>query len=321
VWERDIGVYPVPWPEQGDEWVFHLSRILTGHEGGLGGRGSPTVGEVILDSPGDSLRSSLRVRRHLPEGVACTVLGEGDGGDDQVEPWQNAASAAVAELGKHDRDFTWEVILGPSPRWWDLPQSPLAKQEALGPVQLTPGGVCMRELLVRAPDLIDKPVMGRYSWPLIASGVERTYRLAVADERVRTPVRQACALLSLFWGRHWLPRSSLRVVPRVTIGDHSLTVPQSVGPWENLDLGPLSDDFNTYTGDTPPLALPAWASDAWAVLEHDAGLRKAVQAHYEAVSLEMAHPSASFLFYVTAIEGIGIRHAESEGPADAFARA
>ena len=74
-------------------------------------------------------------------------------------------------------------------------------------MQLTPGGVHMRELIDNAPDLVDQPRGVSYSWPVIASGVERTYSLTTATESVRSPVYRACALLSLVWGKHWLPRS------------------------------------------------------------------------------------------------------------------
>jgi hypothetical protein len=48
-------------------------------------------------------------------------------------------------------------------------------------------------------------------------------------------------------------------------------------------------------------------ADVWALLDRDEVVRASLYAYYEATGLEMDHPSAAFLVYVAAIEGIGIR--------------
>jgi hypothetical protein len=230
-------------------------------------------------------------------------------------------SAAVEALGQRDKDFTWQAILGPLRRLGGaLVSSPLAKQEMLGPVQLTPGGVQMRELIRESPYLIDPPGWQLESWPIIASGVVRTYSLAGADAAVRCAVHRTCALLSLFWEKdYWLLRSGPRVTAPGRPAGRLLSVPQSVGPWKSLpgNHGRLPGDFNTYKGHDL-LTLPAWAPAAWAVLDDDTVLNKAIQAYYEARSLEMDHPSAAFLFFVATIEGVGARLTDQTGARQRF---
>jgi hypothetical protein len=88
-------------------------------------------------------------------------------------------------------------------------------------------------------------------------------------------------------------------------GGEPMTVPQTVGDVDSLlrDRG-LPEDVNVYNGDDP-LTIPSWGPAAWTVLGHDPQLREAVSAIYEAMSLEMDHPSAAYLLHVAALDGLG----------------
>src|ERR1039458_5993974 len=119
MWEKEIGVFPVSWPGQVDEWAYHLARVLCGQDhwiGGLPGDGDPVGPEVILKPPpGSSIRASLRVRP-MANGIECVVLDdEGVVSDNDVQLWQDAASSAVAQIGKGHQDFAWHAIVGPHP--------------------------------------------------------------------------------------------------------------------------------------------------------------------------------------------------------------
>jgi len=67
----------------------------------------------------------------------------------------------------------------------------------------------------------------------------------------------------------------------------------------------LTAEFNIYNDDYPLLTIPWWMASAWSLLDQDEVTRASLYAYYEAIGLEIDHPSAAFLIYVAAIEGIG----------------
>jgi hypothetical protein len=311
VLEMHIGVLPVSWDEQGDEWEFHLANALSG-SGFLGGQSSAMgSGDVILAPPPmTGMQCSLRVRRD-PGGIACIVFGhEGPGYEGDVARWREAAEAAVAKLGHRNQDFSWRAIVGPSPAGpaWQSP-GPLADAVAIGPVELAPGGVQMRELAGFAHGRIDSPWPERRTWPVVASGIVRGYSEDYVEHRAQSQVHRVCALLSLISGIWWTLRSSLSVWLTGAPERRPVAVPQSVGPWESTRYAgqPLPADFNVYDGDKG-LSIPPWAGQAWKLMDaEDESDKRAVHGCYEAMALEGDHPSVAFLMYVATIEGIGAR--------------
>jgi hypothetical protein len=310
VWEKHIGVLPVSWTEQGDEWKFHLANALTG-SGYLGGQGSSMGGgDVIVNPPPmSSMQCSLRIRRD-PGGLACIVFGnEGPGNEDDAARWREAAEAAVAKLGNYDQDFSWRAIVGPGPTGpeWNRP-GPLAAVVTIGPVELAPGGVQMRELAGFAHGRIDSPWPARTTWPVIASGTVRSYSEDYVQYQAQARVHRICALLSLMSGIWWTLRSGPHVWLTGTPERAPVVVPQSVGPWEATRYAgqPLPADFNVYDGDEF-LPIPPWTGQAWNLMDTDESITRAVHGCYEAMGLEADHPSVAFLMYVATIEGIGAR--------------
>jgi hypothetical protein len=99
VWQQDIGVHPVRFTDQGDEWCHHLTVALTG-DSHMAARGTDGTDAVELGSPlVGPVRSKLLVRPHA-DGISCVVTGDGDSASaDQVEPWRSAADTAVSLLG------------------------------------------------------------------------------------------------------------------------------------------------------------------------------------------------------------------------------
>jgi hypothetical protein len=51
----------------------------------------------------------------------------------------------VSLLGRRNHVFTWEAIAGTSPHTFGLGIGALEQAQDIGPVRLTPGGICMRE--------------------------------------------------------------------------------------------------------------------------------------------------------------------------------
>ena len=316
MYEKQIGVFPVSWPDQGDEWVFHMARVLRGQNHWLDrlpGEGHPAGREVILKPPLDSpLRCSLRVQP-VPGGIHCVAFeGEGPVKEDDARLWQDAARSAVAQLGKADHEFVWRAIVGPHPHApeWRHPE-PLAGPTVIGPMLLTPGGVNMREMTGYVGGRIETPWPARYTWPVIVSGTAHTYKQQVAAHMARNLVHRLCALVSVIVGSCWIMRSGPDVdIPGQPARGLS-SVPQSIGPWDSTDIpdGSLPDDFNVYAGDEP-LVLPAWTSRACDLMEQDEAIRRAVNGCYEALKLEIEHPSVALLVYVATIEGIGARFAD-----------
>ena len=302
VWEQDIGVFPVQFAGQGDEWSYHLRVELTGDDH-MAGRGTDGTTPVELGPPPSGpVRSRLLVRPH-PDGSSCTVTGEGDSAfPEQVDHWRRAAEAAVSLLGTRDRVFTWEAIVGTSPRGFPGRFGQLGQQQDVGPVHLAPGGIWMRE---QVPSERTGGSAIRHSFPVIASGQVSTYVWDRAALTAEVCLRRTCALLSLLTGTVWIPRSH---PTQLTDGAAPLQVPAVFGhvppiPGEAEWRGLIPPDARTFT-------LPGWIEEAWPALDADDGIAQAVNAVYEGMRLEQEHPSLAHLTFVAAIEGFGMRFAE-----------
>jgi|ERR1700691_496248 len=116
LWEQDIGVFPVDFAEQSDQWSYHLRVELTG-DVPMAGRGTDGIAPVELGPTlSGPVSSKLLVRPH-PDGISCVVTGD-DGGalPEQVDPWRQSGQAAVTLLRTRNRSFTWEAIVGVAPR-------------------------------------------------------------------------------------------------------------------------------------------------------------------------------------------------------------
>ncbi|MFJ9841666.1 hypothetical protein ACIRYZ_14585 [Kitasatospora sp. NPDC101155] len=302
MWKQDIGTFPVRLEEQGDEWVHHLGLALIGR---------PdltlfTEGEIeIAPAPYGPVTSRLVVGL-CEDGIACTVVGDGEATPGQVKPWQDAARVATAALGKSDRVIMWEAIIGTTP--YALPDDRvLGGILSLGPVLLTPGGVRMREYVTRHEYVADGRLGVRHSFPLIASGTVHSYDWYAARPLAERELHLTCALLSLVTARLWKRRGT----PRARTGDREpLRVPACAGPTWTV---PHLDGEGPWTEEIPPgtksFDLPPWLDHARQALDADPGLTTAILAHYEAMNLHDCHPSVAHLAYVAAIEGFGARFA------------
>ena len=297
MWEQGIGVFPVLFTEQGDEWSYHLRAELTG-DGHMAARGTDGTDPVELGPPPSGpVRSKLLVHPH-PDGITCTVAGEGESASpDQVKPWRRAAEAAVSLPGRRNHVFTWEAIVGTSPQTFGLGIGALEEAQDIGPVHLAPGGVCMREQ-VFSERLGGSGV--RHSFPLVASGQFSTYVWDRAALIAELCLRRACALLSLVTGEVWIPRSRPRPAHRRS------RAAAGPGGIRYVPLLPACIRRIGGTGDPAgrrAFRLPGWAAQAWPVLADDRDLATALNAVYEGMRLEQQHPSLAHLTFVAAIEG------------------
>ncbi len=278
MWEQPIGTFAVDFKKQGDEWRHHLAVELTGNKH-IGATGTDGTSPVEIGPPTTgSVTSTLRVSPH-EDGLACVVVGNGDVvSDDQVEPWRRAAEAAVVALGQHNREFTWEALVGTHPHL-DLLHwlGALSAPATIGPVKLTPGSVCMWEYLVGHDHLVDQPgSFGiRHTCPIIVSGQISTYDWEQAVPVAQYCLRRVCAVLTLCPGGLWIPRSQ----PRQLIDDQDgLKIPAVTGPVpQTLHLPPEVREWpGTIPTDTPVFELPNWIESAWGALDADEGLAIAV---------------------------------------------
>jgi hypothetical protein len=307
MWEQPIGTFPVDFEKQGDEWMHHLAVELTGSHH-IGGTGTDGTSPVEIGPPAmGPVTSKLLVSPHQ-DGLTCAVIGDGAAmSDDQVEPWRRAAEAAVADLGHRNHDFAWEALVGAHPHL-DLLQflGVLRTPAKIGPVRLTPGGVCMQEYLTGQSHLVDQPgCLVRHSCPVVASGQVSTYDWDQVVPLAQYCLRRVCAVLTLCPGGLWIPRSR----PRQLIDGHDgLKVPATSPFPPSSHLPPEVHGWSgTVPADLPSIELPDWMESAWASLDADQGLATAVNAYYEARLLEQEHPSVAFATYVAAIEGFGAR--------------
>jgi hypothetical protein len=171
----------------------------------------------------------------------------------------------------------------------------------------------MQEYLTGYDHLVDQQgSFGiRRTCPIIASGQISTYDWDQVVPVAQYCLRRVCAVLTLYPGGLWIPRSQ----PRQLIDDHDgLKVPAVAGSVpQTPNLPPeVPEWLGTIPADTPVFELPNWIESAWGALDADEGLATAVNAYYEARRLEQGHPSVAFATYVAAIEGFGARFVPEE---------
>ena len=308
MWEQDIGVFPVSFRQQGDEWAHHLRARLPDGEH-MRALGTDGTGPVEFGPPLFGPVHSRLLASPDPGGIRCVVIGEDDAAEpDQVDLWRRAGQEAVSLLGAGDQVFVWEAMIGTSPRTAGLCRlGPLEEPLNVGPIRLTSGGMCMRELVISERRAGFRHGTGafRHSFPVIASGQVRTYAWDHAALTAELCLRRTCALLSLVTGQVWIPRTH----PYEFIEKEGpLRVPAVFGYVPQI---PDPAGETEWTGDVPadvqPFRLPDWVVQAWATLDEDAGLTQALYALYEGMRLELEHPSIALLTFVAATEGFGKR--------------
>lgn len=306
MWQVEIGVLPVLFADQGDEFVHHLAAVFS-PLGFASARGTDGTTPVEVGPPlNGPVRSRLLIRPH-GDGISCAVVGEESSATpDQIDPWRLAVVGAQSRLGECDREFSWQAIIGTSSHQLGLDRlGELRAPTQIGPVTLTPGGVCMREY-ISSSTLIDRTGFGvRHSFPVIASGRVSSYAWRPVEDVLTVQVRRTCALLSLATGELWIPR----MLPmRPSVEDEPLKVPALAGGGKAFE----GDGAEAWTGQIPEgttgFEVQGWAAGAWPLLDADPELHTATSAHYEAMRLRAhGHPSLAYLTFVAAIEGYGTR--------------
>ncbi|WP_143268943.1 hypothetical protein [Amycolatopsis vastitatis] len=313
LWERDIGIFPVDFESQGDRWAHYVAIELTG-DGYMAARGTDGTSPVELGPPPSAaLASRLRVHPN-DNGIACSAVGDAaEASDDQVEPWRQAAEAAVLALAKRELSFTWQAIVGTAPYTLGIDRVGQLKAPcSLGHVYLEPGSVCMREAVL-LDDRIDSGPGVRHSFPVVVTGAVESHAWEAAYPFAEWSLGRTCALLSLATGRLWVPRSQPR---QLHDEQERLRVPAIVGaPIELPGFVEKPEWRGQIPPDTAQFDLPEWMPHAWRILKADPGLATAVHAHYEAMRLDHHHSSIAYLTYVAAIEGFGKRFVD-DAPCD-----
>lgn len=308
MWQREIGTFQVNFGSQGNEWAHHVAVELAGDKH-LGITGTDGICPVEIEPPRDGpLTSKLQVSPH-EDGISCVVVGDYDcAPDGQVEPWRRAAEAAVAALGKRDCDFEWQAVI-------DADECMLHGLAAaagvagvlrttwrIGPIYLSPGGICLRTNLAPTDQFSSTRGGFRYTFPVIASGHVRSYDWDQAILVVRYGLRRICTILTICTGVLWVPRSEPM---EVHAGQQPLRLSAELGP-----PVPHVEWDGTIPPEMPSLKLPGWADSSWVVLDAEEVVTTAADAYYEARLLDGDHPSVAFALYIAAIEGIGARERE-----------
>lgn len=189
----------------------------------------------------------------------------------------------------------------------------------VGPVRLEPGGVLMHEIVDDRPLLLGEHRYPFSSSPLILRGTTASYgeypdlawacwpmdRLGALRQ-----ARRAAALVSVAWNEYWILRTEpVRVAP-----SQPIVIPHLV---DGSDAGQTRWPGGC---DAPPQhqpaefqqrELPEWLDAAWAALDGDRKLDRAVDAYYEALRADAEHPTLAAMLFVTVIEGLGARTARS----------
>lgn len=331
MWRSELGLLPVDWTLT-EVWAIHLSHLVRANEEYID---EPTergaVEHVEYESSDTELDQTRLVAQRSSDGrICCVVVGYDECmRNRQVQIWREAVALAAERVAAGDT-AAWAALIGfpPDPQFarsiGDQPIA-LAAPVQLGPTQLLPGGVLMHEMPDAHPHLIGEDRYPFSSWPMIAQGTVAGFGelpgLAeqlwpMDDHSAYRHVHRLTALVTLAWGRLLIVR---REPYRISTGA-PVEVPHLPGPhgpdspWATGCTATAEQE----SGQRADLPLPEWAGPAWDALGSDPVLDRALNAFYRARLLEVDHPSAAVLLYVTTIEGIGV---QLSGPNAATSRA
>lgn len=286
----------------GDEWLDHLFRRLTEttrsteyqmrSQGPFGDLHTPHHGTIT---------SSLLVARSVDQRPVCHILGHGEQRDEDIAPWIEAITYAVAQLGAIAA-FPWGAVIGEDP---DVPISPpvqLAGRQRLGGIELYPAPQPFME--IRTGRSLSTGQTSR-TFPVHVRGSSQGYAPHVAMQDAARDLKILCSLLSLASGRTWVQRTPPQPIAHAAdeqpvtkppnLPEYSLTYPEYLKRDENYD-------------DPTPFTVPEWVDVAWTNLRNDAKLAELVAAYHENLLLDSGHhDSYGLLASVAIIEAIGNR--------------
>jgi hypothetical protein len=194
-----LGVEPVRWPEQADEWLSRIAEAFSEVEGQAvrGSRIDGTTGGW-LETQGVTAEGVLDTRlvtRPIDGGVLVAVQGSAEMDIVAADAWAVAVRLATERLGGAQKDFEWTALLGPPP-------------DRIGSMEAIFGEAIVGPFRVSCPEKIFSELVPKwgqslgavdilYSWPMLVEGRHAGYNWAAASTAASMGLHQLCALFSV----------------------------------------------------------------------------------------------------------------------------
>ena len=293
----------IDWRAQGDQLLQHVFEALKDESPECNGWGMTThlptddePFEAFVFNTNPPRPAELFLVRIGSDTYLTTIKCDADTDPEEaVGPWQRALSSAIPRLADEQPVRDWFGVIGTGPDFGPSMTLQVGHEEL--------DGLIMRPASKPFQELVEGPVpsMGggqiSASYPVVVSGRSPGYSQHVADEDGAQHLSDLCGFLSIVLDKRW----------RILQAPHAFPIDPQTLP-EGLQGFSPADAFTAPT----PVALPAWTASALSRLRTDDELRELVQAHHQAMSLELKHPSYALLAYVAVIEGMGARYVPLE---------
>lgn len=304
MWEVDLGQLPLRWDEDGDAFDRQLMMLIRlGGSSSFGSDDGDLTHHVEYEACDSAIGSWMLAERD--EGwIHCVVYSHDDADEpreEQVAPWREAVEGAVWRMAA-GAVATWNALLGPLPQLRvastagaDGQPVALAAETAVGPLRLIPGGVQLHEMVSAEPYPLRDDRVPCSSWPMLVEGTVACHGempdapvvlWGMDDQAAARHAQRAAATLA--WDEIWTVRQ-----PPVRIAAGArIPVPHLAG---HHGTGSNWADGCPGGWDRP---APSWTRTP---------LAGALDAYYQAVRMDLEHPSFAAVGYVTVVEGIGGR--------------
>ncbi|MEU4693716.1 hypothetical protein [Actinoplanes sp. NPDC023714] len=290
--------------KNGDEWIHLVFRRLRATGFQMSGHAAFPGGHIYRPS-GTEHRTALWVLFPTGQGPICLVLGDGDPSEVAVEPWRDAVTHAIGQIGAVT-DFAWWTIIGCDPNTPDVVALRLSEPTEVAGLRLVPALELFYENVPGRFNIFQSN--DRHTGLVKVTGSSMGYNSNVAHEEAARRIRLLCSLLSVAFGMPWIQRSSVN--PLTRFNGHGDTEPMNVddihipaiSPWDRDDEVPPDTEALTQS-----VEIPRWIGRRWETITRDKRMVDALLNHHEGQLMMAHHPSHAALAFVTTVEALGNR--------------
>jgi hypothetical protein len=191
------------WSRDGDEWQRRLTVLITERTSaqGFSAKGHPErrLPGLIYTATGGWLTTSMWAVP-LEHGMLIAVEGRGVPSEEQIRPWVEAASEALAAIGTDLHPQPWVAIVGVKPGGIAVsPAKALVSEVDVSGLRLSP--VAHRLVEGRPPDHPSLYQTNFYtSWPIVVRGHGYGFRLVAYREK---GLRHPAPTMRFAFPRNW----------------------------------------------------------------------------------------------------------------------
>ncbi len=290
-----LGVVPVNWPEQADEWLSRLGDAFAEVEGQVV-RGSrvDAMTHGWLETSGATAEGPLDTRlltSPVKGGLVVAVTASEEIDPAAADAWWLAVRLATERLGGPGREFEWTALVGP-------PLERVGSMEAIfgeaviGPFRVSCPEEMLRELAPRWGGPLEA-VSFLYSWPLRVEGRHTGYNWPAASTAASMGLYELCALLSIGADMCLVVRE--QPAPLESGVRH---VPKNLW-WQEPPNGWSEDPVEPQVK-----SLPDWLPAGWQRMRARPRLASAATVYHEGLRAFSNHPSLALVAFIAAVEAL-----------------